>query len=219
MFACESVQGYRRHRTLYVCMWELPVIPETPDAYVCMWECRGIPETPDALCLHVRVSMNTGDTGRFMFVCESVQWYQRHRTLYVCMWECPGIPETPDALCLHVRVPRDTRDTGGVIINGTQFELFIYLLFIQQIFNWHWSVSYFLHSIFLIKMASWMASIFFCLSVLTAAGPPRPPPGVVVVVVAVVVVGQNVGSISSRTLAFDCLCTLELCTASMIATS
>ena len=37
--------------------------------------------------------------------------------------------------------------------------------------------------------------------------------------VVVVVVGQTVGSISSRTLAYDCLCTLELCTASMIATS
>ena len=35
----------------------------------------------------------------------------------------------------------------------------------------------------------------------------------------VVVVGQTVGSISSRTLAYDCLCALELCTASMIATS
>ena len=35
----------------------------------------------------------------------------------------------------------------------------------------------------------------------------------------VVVVGQTVGSISSKTLAYDCLCTLELCTASMIATS
>ena len=42
---------------------------------------------------------------------------------------------------------------------------------------------------------------------------------VVVVVVIVVVVGQIVGSISSRTLAYDCFCTLELCTASMIATS
>ena len=42
---------------------------------------------------------------------------------------------------------------------------------------------------------------------------------VVVVVVVVVVVGQTVWSISSRTLAYDCLCTLELCTASMIATS
>ena len=42
---------------------------------------------------------------------------------------------------------------------------------------------------------------------------------VVVVVVVVVVIGQTVGSISSRTLAYDCLCTLELCTASMIATS
>ena len=39
------------------------------------------------------------------------------------------------------------------------------------------------------------------------------------VVVVVVVVGQTVGSISSKTLAYDCLCTLELCTASMIATS
>ena len=42
---------------------------------------------------------------------------------------------------------------------------------------------------------------------------------VVVVVVVVVVVGQIVGSISSKTLAYDCLYTLELCTASMIATS
>ena len=33
---------------------------------------------------------------------------------------------------------------------------------------------------------------------------------VVVVVVVIVVVGQTVGSISSRTLAYDCLCTLEL---------
>ena len=40
-----------------------------------------------------------------------------------------------------------------------------------------------------------------------------------VVVVAVVVVGQPVGSISSKTLAYDCLYALELCTASMIATS
>ena len=39
------------------------------------------------------------------------------------------------------------------------------------------------------------------------------------VVVVVVVVGQTVGSISSKTLAYDCLYTLELCTASMIATS
>ena len=43
--------------------------------------------------------------------------------------------------------------------------------------------------------------------------------GCSVVVVVVVVIGQTVGSISSRTLAYDCLCTLELCTASMIATS
>ena len=33
------------------------------------------------------------------------------------------------------------------------------------------------------------------------------------VVVVVVVIGQTVGSIFSRTLAYDCLCTLELCTA------
>ena len=33
----------------------------------------------------------------------------------------------------------------------------------------------------------------------------------VIVVVVVVVIGQTVGSISSRTLAYDCLCTLELC--------
>ena len=33
------------------------------------------------------------------------------------------------------------------------------------------------------------------------------------VVEVVVVVGQTIGSISSRTLAYDCLCTLELCTA------
>ena len=42
---------------------------------------------------------------------------------------------------------------------------------------------------------------------------------IVVVVVVVVVVGQTVGSISSRMLAYDCLRTLELCTASMIANS
>ena len=42
---------------------------------------------------------------------------------------------------------------------------------------------------------------------------------VVVVVVVVVAAGQIVGSISSKTLAYDCLCTLELCTTSMIATS
>ena len=42
---------------------------------------------------------------------------------------------------------------------------------------------------------------------------------VVVAVVVVLVVGQTVGSISSKTLAYDCLCTLELCTASMIAPS
>ena len=41
----------------------------------------------------------------------------------------------------------------------------------------------------------------------------------VVVVVVVVVVGQIVESISSKTLAYDCLYTFELCTASMIATS
>ena len=35
----------------------------------------------------------------------------------------------------------------------------------------------------------------------------------------VVVVRQAVGSIFSKTLAYDSLCTLELCTASMIATS
>ena len=39
------------------------------------------------------------------------------------------------------------------------------------------------------------------------------------VVVVVLVVGQTDGFISSRTLAYDCLCTFELCTASMIATS
>ena len=42
---------------------------------------------------------------------------------------------------------------------------------------------------------------------------------IVEVVVVVVVAGQTIGSISSRTLAYDCLCTLALCTASMIATS
>ena len=42
---------------------------------------------------------------------------------------------------------------------------------------------------------------------------------VVVVLVVVVVVGQTIGSISSKTLAYDCLYTLELCTASMISTS
>ena len=36
---------------------------------------------------------------------------------------------------------------------------------------------------------------------------------------SLIVVGQTVGSISSQTLAYDCLCKLELCTASMIATS
>ena len=46
------------------------------------------------------------------------------------------------------------------------------------------------------------------------------PPGVgrhetLVIVVVVVVVGQTVGSISSKTLAYDCLYTLELCTASL----
>ena len=43
--------------------------------------------------------------------------------------------------------------------------------------------------------------------------------GVVAVVVVVLVVGQTVGSISSKTLANDCLYTLELFTASLIATS
>ena len=38
-------------------------------------------------------------------------------------------------------------------------------------------------------------------------------------IVVVVVVGQTVGSISSKTLDYDCLYTLELCTASLIATS
>ena len=42
---------------------------------------------------------------------------------------------------------------------------------------------------------------------------------VIVVVVVVVVVGQTVGSISSKTLAYDCLYILELCSASLIATS
>ena len=37
--------------------------------------------------------------------------------------------------------------------------------------------------------------------------------------VVVVVLGQTVGPISSKMLAYDCLYTLELCTASMIATS
>ena len=41
----------------------------------------------------------------------------------------------------------------------------------------------------------------------------------VIVVVVVVVVRQTVGSISCKTLAYDCLYTLELYTASMIATS
>ena len=41
----------------------------------------------------------------------------------------------------------------------------------------------------------------------------------VVVVVVVVVVGQTVGSIYSKTLPYDCSYKLELCTASMIATS
>ena len=39
------------------------------------------------------------------------------------------------------------------------------------------------------------------------------------IVLVVVVVGQTVDSISSKTLAYDCLYTLELCTASMIATN
>ena len=39
---------------------------------------------------------------------------------------------------------------------------------------------------------------------------------VVIVVVVAVVVGQTDGSISSKTLAYDCLYTLELCTASML---
>ena len=43
--------------------------------------------------------------------------------------------------------------------------------------------------------------------------------GSVVVVVVVAVVGQIDGSISSKMLAYDYLCTLELCTTSMIATS
>ena len=38
-------------------------------------------------------------------------------------------------------------------------------------------------------------------------------------IIIVVVLGQTVGSISSKTLAYDCLYTLELCTASLIATS
>ena len=38
-------------------------------------------------------------------------------------------------------------------------------------------------------------------------------------VVVVVVVEQTVGSISSKTLDYDCLYTLVLCTVSMIATS
>ena len=42
---------------------------------------------------------------------------------------------------------------------------------------------------------------------------------VVVVIVVVVIVGQTVSSISSKTLAYGCLCPLELCSASMIATS
>ena len=37
------------------------------------------------------------------------------------------------------------------------------------------------------------------------------------VLVVVVIVGQTIGSISSETLAYDCLCTVESCTASMIA--
>ena len=41
----------------------------------------------------------------------------------------------------------------------------------------------------------------------------------ILVVVVVVVVGQTVGSISNKALAYDYLYTLELCTASMIATS
>ena len=43
--------------------------------------------------------------------------------------------------------------------------------------------------------------------------------GYEVVVVVVLAVGQTVGSISRNKLAYDCLYTLELCTASMIATS
>ena len=42
---------------------------------------------------------------------------------------------------------------------------------------------------------------------------------VVVVVVVLILVGQTVGPISSKTLENDYLCTLELWTASMIATS
>ena len=37
--------------------------------------------------------------------------------------------------------------------------------------------------------------------------------------VVVVVVGQTVWSISNKTLAYDCLCALEGCTTSKIATS
>ena len=39
------------------------------------------------------------------------------------------------------------------------------------------------------------------------------------IAVVLAVVGQTVGSISSKTLAYDCLYTFELCTASMIANS
>ena len=40
-----------------------------------------------------------------------------------------------------------------------------------------------------------------------------------IVVVAVSVVGQTIGSINSKTLAYDCLRNLELCTASMTSNS
>ena len=40
-----------------------------------------------------------------------------------------------------------------------------------------------------------------------------------VVALAGAAAAQSVGSISSRTLSYDCLCTLEVCTTSMIATS
>ena len=35
---------------------------------------------------------------------------------------------------------------------------------------------------------------------------------IIIGIAVVVVVGQTVGFISSKTLAYDCLCTLELCT-------
>ena len=70
---------------------------------------------------------------------------------------------------------------------------------------WYTVSASYVVTLSLLQMVLHCLNFRWCYTVSTSDG----------VILVVVVVGQTVGSISSKTLAYDCLCTLELCTASM----